>query len=270
MSLKIKLKKEDLWIVGNNSKNALHAFDGKPVIDPRLEDPREKVRYTNVQKYWRQLNSRDLKSPYQTVYVHIPFCVSRCPFCRFFEHPYNEKSINNYIKILKKEIEQFADEITQPVNAIYFGGGTPTVLSSNNIIQLLRHIKKYIPICNDCEITFESNLYSLSEDKMDACLSSGINRFSIGVQSFDTNVRRRMGRKLEKDDLTRKIKLLKRKGLAVISIDLIYGLPNQTMKIWEDDLRTFIDLGVDGIDLYQLEETQLKKYHIRERCRLLG
>lgn len=260
MSLLSKIKKEDRWILGNTTDNPLlYAFDGKPVIDPRLDDPRENIPNNRLQLKWRDLTDHKEPAQYNAVYLHIPFCVSRCPFCRFFENPYNEEKINQYVKTLKNEIALFGNLIHKPVNAIYFGGGTPTVLSPIQIIQLLKQINKFIPIANDCELTFESNLYSLDEKKLDACLSSGVNRFSFGVQSFNTDIRRKMGRKLERTELFNKITMIKDIGRSVISIDLIYGLPGQEMSTWEDDIRIYLRLGIEGIDLYQLEETQLKK-----------
>jgi oxygen-independent coproporphyrinogen-3 oxidase len=139
-----------------------------------------------------------------------------------------------------------------PFHAIYLGGGTPTALSAKNLSRLLKAIHNSLPLANDFEITVEGRVSHFPDDKVFACLEGGVNRFSIGIQSFDTFVRRKMGRKDTGEKVAERLKYINSLDQTVMVIDLIYGLPHQTMGIWVDDVEKYIDLGLDGVDLYQL------------------
>lgn len=139
-----------------------------------------------------------------------------------------------------------------PVHAVYLGGGTPTVLEPKDLERLLLTIRKTLPLSRDCEITVETTVSDLDEDHLAACLNGGANRFSIGVQSFDTSVRKTLGRRKDREQVLNTLSRVKNKDEAVLVIDLIYGLPGQNMTIWEHDIHSFLELEIDGTDLYQL------------------
>ncbi|MBT9162476.1 MAG: Oxygen-independent coproporphyrinogen-III oxidase-like protein [Dehalococcoidia bacterium] len=141
---------------------------------------------------------------------------------------------------------------SHPFLSVYLGGGTPTSLSPKNLSRLLEGIKRCLPLSSDCEITVEGRTHNFSDDKVSACIDSGANRFSLGVQSFDTHVRRKMGRIETGEEISERLKYLRSLGQPVVGIDLIYGLPCQTMEIWESDVERSIELGLDGVCLYQL------------------
>jgi oxygen-independent coproporphyrinogen-3 oxidase len=139
-----------------------------------------------------------------------------------------------------------------PVHAVYFGGGTPTAFDANDLKRLLRAVRRCLPLAGDCEITVEGRIHNFDPQKMEACFEAGANRFSIGVQSFDTGIRRSMGRIASREAVLRSLESLRDMDRGVVVIDLIYGLPGQTMNIWRDDVTTLLELELDGVDLYQL------------------
>ena len=139
-----------------------------------------------------------------------------------------------------------------PIQAVYFGGGTPTDLTPEQIRRLGNVIKENLPLANDCEVTFESRFNGLTDEKIDACIDAGFNRFSLGVQTFNGDIRRKMSRIDTKDFLTERLQKLMSTGQIAVVVDLIFGLPYQTMDDWINDLDTLVESGIDGADLYQL------------------
>ena len=131
------------------------------------------------------------------LYVHIPFCESRCLFCMFYQNPYSKEASNAYTNTLIKEFELWNGRAAQnsaPIKALYFGGGTPTALEASDIRKILGAARKNLPLAKDCEITFEGRVHGFSDEKLEACLEGGVNRLSIGVQTFNPEIRREMQR----------------------------------------------------------------------------
>mgnify|MGYP000302839662 FL=1 len=135
---------------------------------------------------------------------------------------------------------------------MFFGGGTPTALSDADLTRLIRTVRERLPLASDCEITLEGRIHDLSESKVEAALHAGVNRFSLGVQSFDTRVRQSIGRIDDRETVIATLRRMVEKQGAVVIADLIYGLPYQSMEVWENDVRTQFELGIAGGDLYQL------------------
>jgi putative heme utilization radical SAM enzyme HutW len=143
--------------------------------------------------------------------------------------------------------------ISHPIHAVYLGGGTPTALNAGDLKRLLEVVCHLLPLANDCEITVEGRITGFGQDKMEACVAGGANRFSVGVQSFDTKVRQGVGRIADRAEVLKGLRALTDLDQGAVIIDLIYGLPGQTMEVWERDLKTLIeDTDLDGADLYQL------------------
>lgn len=190
-----------------------------------------------------------------TAYIHIPFCETRCLYCGFYANPSRKDDRKAYTRALIREMEADHETLavqSSPIHAVYLGGGTPTALEPEELKSILLAVKKYLPLANDCEITVEGRILNFGEDKIDACLEGGANRFSLGVQTFDSNIRKKLGRRESRDKILKRLEVLKKKDNAAVIIDLIFGLPGQTMETWEDDINTFFELDLDGIDLYQL------------------
>ena len=180
----------------------------------------------------------------RTAYVHIPFCRSHCRFCGFYMYKLEPDSSRTYTHALLHEISRAAELPAvreQPIHAVYFGGGTPTDLEPEDLEQLLQGVRKHLPLANDCEITMEGRVDKFTDAKIDACIRGGANRFSLGVQTFNTKVRRRMGRRATREEVLELLAKLCDRNQAAVVIDLIYGFPDQSMDIWEADVRTFLE-----------------------------
>ncbi|CCG09233.1 heme anaerobic degradation radical SAM methyltransferase ChuW/HutW [Pararhodospirillum photometricum] len=188
-------------------------------------------------------------------YVHVPFCVSHCLFCGFYRHSAPGGFSAPYTDAVIREIEGEAGRpaVAQgAIGAVYLGGGTPTALDADDLARLLKAVRACLPLAGDCEITVEARVHGFDPDKVDACLEAGANRFSVGVQTFDTAVRRRLGRRADRDTVIALLQSLQARDRAVVVCDLMYGLPGQTLDLWLQDVRTVLDLGLDGVDLYAL------------------
>jgi oxygen-independent coproporphyrinogen-3 oxidase len=188
-------------------------------------------------------------------YLHVPFCENHCLFCGFYQNPWRDAAGPRYVDAVIAHLARDADRILQadgPIHAVYFGGGTPSALGAGDLARLLRAVRSYLPLAPDCEITVEGRPRSFTRDKVDAALAAGANRFSIGVQTFDEPLRHSLGRKLSRNEVTRFLEELVATDAAAVVIDLMYGLPGQSEAAWESDVRTVIDLGLDGVDLYAL------------------
>ncbi|WP_342634996.1 heme anaerobic degradation radical SAM methyltransferase ChuW/HutW [Rhodoplanes roseus] len=188
-------------------------------------------------------------------YVHVPYCQNHCLFCGFFQNVWRPEVAEAFVDDVIAEV---ADRGTTPlvasapVAAVYIGGGTPTALPASALARLVEGLREHLPLTADCEITLEGRAYDFGLAKAEAALDAGVNRISLGVQSFDTGVRRRLGRKLPYEELTAFIRELVGLGRARVVCDLIYGLPGQTDETWARDLDTVETLGLDGVTLYAL------------------
>ncbi|WP_084884901.1 heme anaerobic degradation radical SAM methyltransferase ChuW/HutW [Vibrio sp. qd031] len=193
------------------------------------------------------------------LYIHIPFCRVRCTYCNFFQYASSTSLIEDYFTALEAELiykASFSWSQAFPFQAVYVGGGTPTDLSAAQIERLGKLIREHFPLTPDCEITLEGRVNRFSTEKFEAALEGGFNRFSLGVQSFDTHVRRKAKRLDDQEVVVEHLATMVSYNAAPIVIDLLYGLPFQTLDIWQRDLEFYLDSGVDGVDLYQLIEMQ--------------
>lgn len=199
-------------------------------------------------------------------YVHVPFCETRCLYCMFYQNPFLPERAAAFTDALIREMELWSDREAQksgPVHAVYFGGGTPTALSARDLKRVLDAVRRTLPLANDCEITIEGRINNFDDEKIDAVLAGGANRFSLGVQTFSTEVRRSMMRIDDRESCLRRLEDLIRCDEAAVVMDLIYGFPGQNMSVWEEDLRIASSLALDGIDCYQLnvfEKSPLARY----------
>lgn len=188
-------------------------------------------------------------------YIHVPFCETHCLYCGFYNQPYRKEQSKIYTDALIKEIELWKDTVvlnSSPINVLYFGGGTPTALEVEDISRILKTFHNVLPLSNDCEITMEGRISNMTQEKVEAYLNGGVNRFSLGVQSFNTELRRSMGRRSDRENIVKTINMIKGYNQSAIVLDLIYGFPNQTMDIWRDDIKMAQSLEIDGFECYQL------------------
>ena len=237
----------------NESENVIvDAFSKKTAVHAGLMDrfaPKEQTQEVLKNVLNQERNNRT------AAYIHVPFCETHCLYCGFYNQPYRKEQSRIYTDVLIQEIKLWENTTvfkTKPINALYFGGGTPTALEVEDISRLLTYIRNTFPLANDCEITMEGRISNMTRDKVEAYLQGGVNRFSLGVQSFNTDLRRSMGRRSDRDTIIERINMIKEYNQAAVVLDLIYGFPNQTMDIWEDDIKLAQSLEIDGFDCYQL------------------
>lgn len=203
---------------------------------------------------WQSWWQRESEAEERALYIHIPFCRKRCSFCNFFENGANPARINRYVNALCTSLAQAADTPlaqSMPFSAVYVGGGTPTDMSADELAMLAAVIRRF-PLTADVEVTLEGRLNGFDDEKWQVALAGGFNRFSFGVQSFDTRVRQQAARFDDRETLLTRLGELTRDDAAVIVADLIFGLPGQDDVVWQQDIRDVMASGVHGVDLYQL------------------
>ncbi|MDR3135367.1 MAG: heme anaerobic degradation radical SAM methyltransferase ChuW/HutW [Deltaproteobacteria bacterium] len=189
------------------------------------------------------------------LYLHLPFCQNRCLYCGFVGQKPNNELIESYVATAMDEIRFIGSVIPKnhgPVRTIYFGGGTPTIVAPRLLAALAGTIQKTFSLANDFEMTLEGRVSDLSQENVEGFLGAGFNRFSIGIQSFDTKIRRSLGRHSDKQNALACLENLVERKKAPVIIDLIYGLPGQEVESFIGDLATADQAGVDGLDTYQL------------------
>ncbi len=196
------------------------------------------------------------------IYIHIPFCSQRCSYCNFFS-VVSINLLNEVIDAIIKEFSIRKDYLkNEPVQTIYFGGGTPSLLTIQQIEKLLNTIYKNFPVEKNAEITFEANPDDLTEKYLSDLKKLGINRLSIGIQSFDDNKLKILNRRHNAFQAVEAVRVAQRSGFNNISIDLIYGLPFQSLIEWENDLDKAFSLPIQHLSAYALtfeEKTLLLK-----------
>ena len=181
-----------------------------------------------------------------SIYIHIPFCKTICSYCDFCKFYYNEKWVDNYLIALEKEIK--SKYKNEPINTIYIGGGTPTSLNIKQLEKLLKLTKLFN--FEKIEFTVETNA-DLSLDKVKLLKQYGVNRISIGVQTVNPKHLKFLNRNHTKEEVINLVNLLKQYDFNV-NVDLMYGMPNQTLKELEEDLDFILSLDVNHISTYSL------------------
>ena len=186
------------------------------------------------------------------LYIHIPFCDSKCAYCGFYSLP-SLKLKERFLEALKMEIVARKDYLHgEIVNTVYFGGGTPSLLSTKETGELLHLINETFPIGKDPEITLEANPDTLSSEYLKGLRQLGVNRLSIGIQSFFDNDLKYLSRRHDSHHAQQSIVWAKQAGFSNISIDLIYGLPTSDAKQWNRNLDLFFELGLPHLSAYAL------------------
>ena len=191
------------------------------------------------------------------VYIHIPFCLSKCYYCNFCSYEKKEEYINEYIDALLNEILYNSDLLSnKKIKTIYIGGGTPSYIDSKYIVKIMSVLSMFL-IDKDIEITIEINPNSLNEEKLCDYISCGINRFSIGLQSVYDDVLKSIGRVHTYNDFLKCMELFNKKNIENVSVDLIYPLPNQDYTRFKDEIDQIIKLSkkypLKHISVYNLE-----------------
>ncbi len=183
------------------------------------------------------------------LYIHIPFCIKKCKYCDFISYTGCEGVFSKYISELKKEMLQYTGE---KLDTVFIGGGTPTILEADLISKISEDVFDIFDVQKDAEFTIEANPKTITEEKLYKMLSSGINRLSIGVQSFNDNELKAIGRMHNKDEAKAAVALAKSAGFSNINIDIMFSLPNQTEESFKNTLETAVSLNPEHISCYSL------------------
>ena len=190
------------------------------------------------------------------LYIHIPFCTGKCAYCKFFSFCVKDKKvIQNYLGNLEKELKIYlkkSDLKDRVIDSIYLGGGTPSILRIDQIKWLMRLIRKNLRVSKNVEITIESSPETLTAKKLFSYLEYGINRISIGVQDFNDDILRFVMRRHTGKMAIEEIEKARKAGFKKINIDLIYGLPRQTINHWKNNLSIISKLRPEYITIYHL------------------
>lgn len=185
------------------------------------------------------------------IYLHIPFCKTKCTYCDFYSKT-NFSQQNELVRAMILEISDRQDYLTGSVSTIYFGGGTPSVLSVAEIDTLLKTLFSTFSVEKEAEITLEANPDDLSLEYLTALRKTGVNRLSMGVQSFDDEQLKAINRRHSAQTALQSIETVHKVGFANISIDLIYGLPGQNLSSWKAQVDKAMSLPVQHISAYGL------------------
>ncbi|MBU1291556.1 radical SAM family heme chaperone HemW [bacterium] len=188
------------------------------------------------------------------LYLHFPFCISKCPYCDFNSYQLKEDNqISSYISALYKEITAYSQKLNKSnIKTIYLGGGTPTILSGVQIYNILEFCKDKFTIEKKAEITIEANPGTLDGEKLKLLIESGINRLSLGAQSFNNIFLKKLGRIHNTQDIIDSYNLAREIGFSNINIDIMFALPDQTTEDLQDTLKKAVSLKPDHLSLYNL------------------
>jgi len=186
------------------------------------------------------------------IYIHIPFCRQKCYYCDFYK-TVNTSLTEKYLSGLKQEAKLRKNYLqNEVVETIYFGGGTPSVLTANELEAILNHISENYKLSNQLETTFEANPDDLTPDYLNAIKSAGINRLSIGIQAFQDVHLKKMNRRHNAEQAEKVVRNAVKTGINNISVDLIYGLPDLVEKQWKESLDRVFNLPVQHLSAYHL------------------
>jgi oxygen-independent coproporphyrinogen-3 oxidase len=193
-----------------------------------------------------------------SLYIHMPWCVRKCPYCDFNSHavPDGQLSLELEQEYLRALVEDFKTQVDfaqgRQIHSVFIGGGTPSLISAPGYQWLFDQLKAIIPFAEGCEITLEANPGTVEHDPFAGYLQAGINRLSIGVQSFNTEHLKRLGRIHSNEDAISAIGLAREAGFQRINVDLMHGLPEQTLEQALHDLKLAVEQGATHISWYQL------------------
>ncbi|KYD12325.1 putative coproporphyrinogen III oxidase [Parageobacillus caldoxylosilyticus] len=190
----------------------------------------------------------------KSAYFHIPFCAQICYYCDFNKVFFQGQPVDEYLQAMEREMKKTVEVFpAERLDTLFVGGGTPTVLEMKQLDFLLESIYKHFRFSKDeVEFTFEANPNELSKEKLQLLKAAGVNRLSFGVQTFHDSLLKTIGRTHRYGDVMRTISLAKEAGFDNISIDLMYGLPNQTLQQFQEDLEIAFSLDIQHISAYSL------------------
>jgi len=204
------------------------------------------------------------------LYIHIPFCRQRCDFCAFYLELYREAAAQTFLDALRTEIQLQAEQENireRSFQSIYFGGGTPTALRADQLIEMLTLIRRCLSVTPECEITVEAHPATVTELDLSLLREAGVTRISFGAESMQDEELIRIGRPALARETVDAVSSARNAGFTNINLDLMYGLPNQTMESWRRTISQCLDLAPTHLSCYALtvEEGTRFAYDVRHR-----
>ena len=216
------------------------------------------------------LLSRKNKQPLG-IYIHVPFCRSKCQYCDFYSlTTKDDKLMDSYLDAMTRHIKETGTLApNHKVDTIYFGGGTPSFFGADGMATILTAIRRYFDVANDAEITFEANPDSVNDKLLRRLRAEGFNRVSLGIQCDDDAILQKIGRPHNYAQAVTAVERIRRAGYRNLSVDLMYGLPGQTLDGWETTLRRVLTLNPEHISCYGLKvEERTPLYDYKDACNL--
>jgi len=203
--------------------------------------------------------------PPLSLYVHLPWCVRKCPYCDFNSHSAGAGApTQRYVDALLTDLDQEAKRAAgRTIESLFLGGGTPSLFAPEEISRLLTGVHERFDVADDAEITMEANPGTVECGAPAGYREAGVNRLSIGAQSFDDDALRQLGRIHSSDDIRRAVGEVKSAGFDNFNLDLMHGLPGQTLATAESDVRAALELGPTHISWYQLTLEPNTVFHAR-------
>ena len=202
------------------------------------------------------------------IYLHVPFCFKRCHFCAFYLVIHETQRVEQFLQALEHEIALYAIQREmgrRPVSSVYVGGGTPTALLPGQLSRILTVINSKFSLSEKCEITVEATPESLTAEYVDILQQAGVNRLSVGIQSFDQQERTRLGLSGTIAEVLSGVQMAKQSGFSNINVDLIYGIPGQSSQSWERTLNQALELNPSHFSCYALSLEEGTRFHTEFR-----
>ncbi|MBD3917916.1 oxygen-independent coproporphyrinogen III oxidase [Paenibacillus sp. PR3] len=198
----------------------------------------------------------------RALYIHIPFCTNKCHYCDFNSFVLKGQPVDAYLDALESEMKQTVEALPpEIIDTVFVGGGTPTVLTPPQMQRFLESVRRHFPLSPNVEFSMEANPGTTDIDKLTAMIEGGVNRISFGVQSFDNGLLERIGRIHNTADVYRSIENAKKVGFTNLSIDLMFGLPKQTVEQLSDSVDKALQLDLTHYSLYSLKVEENTLFH---------
>lgn len=198
----------------------------------------------------------------EALYIHIPFCTNKCHYCDFTSYILKGQPVDAYLDALELEMQRTVEQCPPAtIKTVFVGGGTPTVLTPQQMERFLASVQRWFPLAPDVEFSMEANPGTTDLDKLRAMKQGGVNRISFGVQSFDNELLKRIGRIHEVEDVYRSLDYARTVGFSNLSIDLMFGLPGQTTELLEQSVSKALELDLPHYSLYSLKIEENTLFH---------
>lgn len=239
-----------------------HALNPWDLFPRRVRSPREarsplpRKPVADARRELEEAFERESPCGERVVYIHLPFCRTACSFCGYNREVGAEpERIASYCDALTRQLDTWASRpwtLGRPFSAVHFGGGTPTALPRDLLSRLLRTVLVSLPLTAGAEVTVESTISDIETGDLRALRAAGATRIAFGVQTFDTSLRRALGRRASARDVLARVAEARDVGFANVCIDLLYGLPGQDLEIWRADLDAASSSGATGVSAYPM------------------